>query len=33
MLSCEEAAFYLRNCGALRLDGNNDGIPCNGLCR
>jgi hypothetical protein len=22
MLSCEEAAFYLRNCGALRLDGN-----------
>lgn len=33
MLSCEEATFYLQNCGVSRLDGNNDGVPCNGLCR
>ena len=33
MLSCEEATFYLQTCGATRLDGNHDGIPCNGLCR
>jgi hypothetical protein len=32
MLSCEEATFYLRSCGVSRLDGNNDGVPCNGLC-
>lgn len=33
MVSCEEAEFQLRECGNRRLDGNNDGIPCNALCR
>jgi len=33
MSSCAEARFYLSKCGAKRLDGNRDGIPCNSLCR
>ena len=33
MSSCEEATFYMTTCGATKLDGNSDGIPCNGLCR
>ncbi|MEZ5879833.1 MAG: excalibur calcium-binding domain-containing protein [Nitratireductor sp.] len=33
MLSCEEAYHQLTNCGNAALDGNNDGIPCNSLCR
>jgi hypothetical protein len=33
MLSCDEARFYLTTCGVSGLDGNRDGIPCNGLCR
>ncbi len=33
MLSCEEATFYLTQCGVRSLDGNGDGIACNGLCR
>lgn len=33
MSSCAEARFYLTKCGAKRLDGNRDGIPCNSLCR
>ncbi|MDQ5908095.1 MAG: hypothetical protein QG599_186, partial [Pseudomonadota bacterium] len=28
---CEEATFYLQQCGVKRLDG--DGIPCASLCR
>ncbi len=32
MRSCEEATFYLMNCGLLSLDGNGDGIPCESLC-
>lgn len=28
MTSCEEAKFYLRNCPGTKMDGNNDGIPC-----
>ena len=32
MSSCEEALFYLRNCGLKRLDGDGDGIPCERLC-
>jgi len=26
--SCEEAMFYLKQCGIRRLDGDSDGIPC-----
>lgn len=33
MTSCEEARFYLEQCGLKRLDGNGDGIPCEALCR
>ena len=32
MSSCEEARFYLDRCGTAGLDGNGDGVPCNGLC-
>jgi len=32
MVSCEEAQFYLRSCGSTRLDGDNDGIPCEAMC-
>jgi uncharacterized protein YkuJ len=28
MSSCAEAKFYLRNCSGTKIDGNNDGIPC-----
>ena len=33
MTSCAEAKFYLEECGLNRLDGNNDGVPCEALCR
>lgn len=33
MRSCEEALFYLRQCGLNRLDGDSDGTPCESLCR
>ena len=33
MTSCEEAKFYLNQCGRSSLDGNQDGVPCNSLCR
>lgn len=33
MASCEEATFYLNNCGLSRLDGDKDGVPCETLCR
>ncbi|MBI5889394.1 MAG: thermonuclease family protein [Nitrosomonadales bacterium] len=32
MRSCDEARFYLANCGIQTLDGNRDGIPCESLC-
>lgn len=28
MTSCEEAKFFLKNCPGTRMDGNNDGVPC-----
>ncbi len=28
MNSCEEATFFLKNCPNIKMDGNNDGIPC-----
>jgi len=34
MISCEEATFYLQNCPGTKMDGDNDGIPCEGQwCR
>jgi hypothetical protein len=32
MDSCEEANFYLNQCGLGRLDGDNDGVPCESIC-
>ena len=32
MRTCEEAKFYLNNCGLKRLDGDGDGVPCESLC-
>jgi len=28
MTSCKEARFYLKNCPNVKIDGDNDGIPC-----
>jgi cold shock CspA family protein len=28
MSSCEEATFYIQNCPNTKMDGDNDGIPC-----
>lgn len=28
MTSCEEAKFFLKNCPGVKMDGNNDGVPC-----
>lgn len=33
MTSCQEATFHLTTCGVRSLDGNSDGVACNGLCR
>lgn len=33
MSSCEEAMFFLNNCGLSSLDRDGDGIPCESLCR
>ena len=33
MTSCEEAKFYLRQCGRSTLDGDRDGVPCESICR
>jgi endonuclease YncB( thermonuclease family) len=32
MADCEEARFYLRECGLRSLDGDADGVPCEALC-
>ena len=32
MTSCEEAYFYLTQCGLTRLDRDHDGIPCESIC-
>ena len=32
MTSCEEAMFYLTQCGLSHLDKDSDGIPCEKLC-
>jgi cold shock CspA family protein len=28
MTSCDEATYFLRNCPNVKMDGNNDGVPC-----
>ncbi len=28
MTSCAEAEFFLHNCPGVKMDGNNDGVPC-----
>lgn len=28
MTSCAEATFFIRNCPDTKMDGNNDGVPC-----
>lgn len=28
MRSCEEATFVIRNCPNTKMDGDNDGVPC-----
>lgn len=33
MTTCEEARFYLTQCGLSRLDGDGDGVPCEALCK
>jgi micrococcal nuclease len=31
--TCAEATFQLKSCSCKALDGNNDGIACNNICR
>ena len=34
MRSCAEATYFIRHCLNTRMDGNNDGVPCERqLCR
>ncbi len=33
MVSCEEAMFYLKECGITTIDGDGDGVPCEKLCK
>lgn len=33
MVSCEEAIFFLTQCGLSSLDRDKDGVPCESLCR
>lgn len=33
MNSCVEAFFFQRVCGVTTLDGNQDGVPCESLCK
>lgn len=28
MRSCEEATFFIRHCPNTKMDGDNDGVPC-----
>jgi len=28
MTSCTEATYFLQNCPGVKMDGNNDGVPC-----
>lgn len=34
MTSCAEATYFLKNCPGVKMDGDNDGVPCEDqLCR
>jgi endonuclease YncB( thermonuclease family) len=33
MASCEEAYYQLNTCGCSQRDGDNDGVPCESICR
>lgn len=33
MVSCEEAYYQLQVCGCRQRDNNNDGVPCENICR
>lgn len=33
MVSCDEAKYYFTQCRVKTLDKNNDGVPCENLCR
>ncbi len=33
MTTCKEAYFYLNRCGSSDLDRDNDGIPCENICK
>ena len=33
MSRCDEAKFYLTQCGVKNLDRDGDGVPCASLCR
>lgn len=33
MASCEEAIFFLTQCGVSSLDSDKDGVPCESHCR
>ena len=28
MSSCAEATYFLKNCPGVKMDGDNDGVPC-----
>lgn len=30
MTSCDEAMYFLKNCPGVKMDGEGDGIPCEG---
>ncbi|MBU0708447.1 hypothetical protein KJ596_01700 [Patescibacteria group bacterium] len=33
MSSCQEAYYQLNTCGCGKRDGNNDGVPCESICK
>ncbi len=33
MSSCEEATYFLQQCGVTRLDADKDGVPCESICK
>ncbi|MDP2870484.1 cold shock domain-containing protein [Methyloversatilis sp.] len=32
MTSCDEATFFIENCPDTKMDGDNDGVPCEQQC-